>query len=114
MRERDPPHSAAIAVGIAACANNKMLGHTAMLEANAQRTTRLRNPTVWQALDFEYFRERPYNLELGISKFRMRTSARFEHWFLAGNFLVSACSGHIVTESANAGLGDYKFVASEF
>jgi hypothetical protein len=37
-----------------------------------------------------------------------------EFWFLSGNFFVTACGGHVVAESANAGLGDYKFVASEF
>ena len=114
MRERNASHPAAVAVGIAAGANDKMLGHTAMLEANAQRTTRLRNPTAWQALDFEYFRERASKLELEISKFECGQSARLELWFLVGNFFVSACSGHVVAESANAGLGDYKFAASEF
>ena len=44
----------------------------------------------------------------------MHASVRLELWFLAGNFFVSACSGHVVAESANAGLGDYKFVASKF
>src|SRR5206468_10406310 len=39
MRKSDASHAAAIAGGIAAGADNEMLGHTAMLEANAQRTT---------------------------------------------------------------------------
>jgi len=39
MGESNTSHAAAVAVGIAAGANDKMLGHTAMLEANAQRTT---------------------------------------------------------------------------
>ena len=69
MRESNASHAAAVAVGIAAGADDKMLGHTAMLEANAQRTTRLRNTTARQALNSEYFRERASNLELEISKF---------------------------------------------
>jgi hypothetical protein len=39
MLERDASHATAVAVGIAAGANDKMLGHEAMLEANVQRTT---------------------------------------------------------------------------
>ena len=87
MRERNASHPAAVAVGIAAGANDKMLGHTAMLEANAQRTTRLRNPTAWQALDFEYFRERASNLELEISKFECGRQPASNFGFFAEIFL---------------------------
>src|SRR5437762_6809347 len=73
MRESNTSHAAAVAVGIAAGANDKMLGHTAMLEVNAQRTTRLRNATVRQALDFEYFREPASNLEFRNLQIRMRS-----------------------------------------
>src|SRR5213080_2706775 len=41
-------------------------------------------------------------------------SVRFELWFLAGNFLVSACGRHVVAESADPGLHNHKFAASEF
>jgi len=80
-------HPAAIAVGIAAGANDKMLVHTATLEVNAQRTTRLRKPTQWQPVDFEYFRERASNLELGISKFECRRQSVSNFGFFAETFL---------------------------
>ena len=41
-------------------------------------------------------------------------SVRFELWFLAGNFLVSACGRHVVAESADPGLHNHEFAASEF
>jgi hypothetical protein len=42
MRKRNAPHPAAVAVGITARADDKMLWHEATLEANAQHSTRLR------------------------------------------------------------------------
>jgi hypothetical protein len=39
MRESGASHAAAVAVGIAAGANDKMLGHEGRLKANVQRTT---------------------------------------------------------------------------
>ncbi len=87
MCKRNASHAAAIAVGIAAGANNKMLGHTAMLEANAQRTTRLRNTTALQALNSEYFRERASNLELEIFKFECSRHSESNFGFLAETFL---------------------------
>ena len=42
-----------------------------------------------------------------------QTSVRVELWFLSRHFFVSAYGGHVVAESANAGLGDKKFTASE-
>jgi hypothetical protein len=65
MCKRNASHTAAVAVGIAAGANDKMLGHTAMLEANAQRTTRLRNTTARQALNSEYFRGAGVQFRIG-------------------------------------------------
>ena len=87
MCKRDASHPAAVAVWIAAGADDKMLGHTAMLKANAQRTTRLRNTTAWQALDFEYFRERASNLESGISKFECGRQSAPKFGFLAETLL---------------------------
>jgi hypothetical protein len=40
MRKSDASHAATVAVGIAAGADDKMLGHGAILEANAERSTR--------------------------------------------------------------------------
>ena len=39
MRKRDASHAATVTVGIAAGANDKMLGHTAIVESNAERST---------------------------------------------------------------------------
>src|SRR5205823_1094435 len=117
MCKRNASHPAAVAVGIATGADDKMLGHTAMLEANAQRTNRLRNPTAWQALNSEYFASgRPTSNSgfLRNAAIPTQPSLRLELWFLGENFFVSACSGHVVAESANASLGDYKFVAGKF
>jgi hypothetical protein len=87
MCKRNASHAAAIAVGIAAGTDDKMLGHTAILEANAQRTTSLRNTTAREALNSEYFRERASNLELGISKFDFGRQSESNFGFLAETFL---------------------------
>src|SRR4029077_16998781 len=39
MSKSDPSHSAAVAIGIAASADYKMLRHAGILEVNAQRST---------------------------------------------------------------------------
>src|SRR5512133_946930 len=39
MRERGAPHSAAVAIGITAGANHKMLRHKAIVEAKSERST---------------------------------------------------------------------------
>jgi hypothetical protein len=57
MRERGAPHSAAVAVGIAAGANHKMLRHKAIVEANAERSTlnlQLEFRESWSALLWEW------------------------------------------------------------
>jgi hypothetical protein len=39
VRKRSPSHPAAIAIRVTACANDEMLGHEAMLEANTKGST---------------------------------------------------------------------------
>jgi len=55
-------------------------------------------------------------MQTGLTRLRCRrqTSVLAELWFLGGNCFVRACGSHVVPKSADAGLGDYKFVASEF
>ena len=120
MRKRNPSHAAAVAVGIAACANDKMLGHGAILEANAERSTpnaehRIQTMIVSVTSEPIHY-QAPQALKTSLHRllYGRRTSVGAELWFLSCNFFISAFGGHVVAKSANAGLGDYKFAASKF
>ncbi len=54
-------------------------------------------------------------MQTGLTRLRCKrqTSVLAELWFLHGNFFVRACGSHVVPNSANAGLRDYKFAAGE-